>query len=58
MKKILTMTEEEPPRPKGLPVGMKAPKFDTVDIYGNEISLATLLDNYDGIIIDFFRGNW
>ena len=27
-------------------------------IYGNEISLTTLLDNYDGVLIDFFRGNW
>ena len=52
------MTEKEPPRPLGLPVGTKAPEFNTVDIYENTISLTKLLENYDGVLIDFFRGNW
>ena len=52
------MTEEEPPRPKGLPVGTKAPSFDTTDIYENNVNLNKLLELYDGVLIDFFRGNW
>jgi hypothetical protein len=52
------MTDEEPPRPKGLSVGSKAPVFDTEDIYGNSINLIQLLKNFKGVIIDFFRGNW
>ena len=52
------MIEEEPPRPKGLPVGSKAPSFDTIDIYENNVSLDKLLELYDGVLIDFFRGNW
>ncbi|MHA2430850.1 MAG: hypothetical protein ACXACC_07440 [Promethearchaeota archaeon] len=52
------MTEEEPPRPKGLPIGTIAPLFETTDIYGNQISLLELLTNYTGVLIDFFRGNW
>lgn len=57
-KKVLTMTEEEPPRPLGLPVDTIAPEFNTVDIYGNAINLTKLLDDYNGVLIDFFRGNW
>lgn len=52
------MTEEESPRPSGLPIGTRAPKFNTVDIYGNKISLTESLEDYDGVMIDFFRGNW
>jgi hypothetical protein len=52
------MNAEEPLRPKGLPIGSKAPTFNTVDIYENVINLDELLKNYDGVMIDFFRGNW
>jgi len=52
------MTEKEPPRPLGLPIDTKAPEFNTVDIYENAISLTKLLDDYNGVMIDFFRGNW
>ena len=52
------MNEEEPPRPKGLPVGTKAPSFYTTDIYENVINLDKLLEIYEGVLIDFFRGNW
>jgi len=52
------MNDEEPPRPSGLSAGSKAPLFDTKDIYGNEINLKNLLEVYDGVLIDFFRGNW
>ena len=48
------MTNDE----KGLSIGTKAPMFETVDIDKNEISLKNLLDNYKGVLIDFFRGNW
>ncbi len=52
------MNDEEPPRPSGLSIGTKAPPFDTQDIYGNEIQLSKLLETYDAVMIDFFRGNW
>ena len=52
------MADEEPPRPKGLSVGSKAPMFDTNDIDGNNINLNQLLKNNQGVLIDFFRGNW
>ncbi|MFX0018730.1 MAG: hypothetical protein ACFFBT_00675 [Promethearchaeota archaeon] len=52
------MSEQEPPRPNGLPVGSKAPLFDTTDIYENNVNLDKLLKLYNGVLIDFFRGNW
>lgn len=52
------MTTDEPPRPKGLHVGALAPLFDTKDINGNDINLENLLEEYEGVLIDFFRGNW
>lgn len=52
------MNDEEPPRPSGLSIGTKAPPFDTQDIYGNEMKLSKLLQTYDAVMIDFFRGNW
>lgn len=52
------MNDEEPLRPSGLPAGSKAPLFDTKDIYGNELSLKKQLEVYNGVLIDFFRGNW
>ena len=52
------MTDEEPPRPSGLRVGSKAPLFNTVDLYGNEMNLSKLLETHKGVLIDFFRGNW
>jgi peroxiredoxin len=42
----------------GLNIGDKAPTFETVDVNDNEINLKNLLDNYEGVLIDFFRGNW
>ncbi len=52
------MDDEEPPRPSGLTEGLIAPTFDTKDIYGKEMNLENLLKEYDGVMIDFFRGNW
>ena len=49
---------EEPPRPSGLSENSIAPTFNTKDIYGKEINLVNLLEEYDGVLIDFFRGNW
>jgi hypothetical protein len=49
---------QEPPRPSGLSVGSKAPIIDTQDIYGDQINLNNLLEEYEGVLIDFFRGNW
>ncbi len=52
------INNEEPPRPPGLQINTKAPLIDTVDIYGNPINLKDLLLSYNGVLIDFFRGNW
>ncbi|MFX0080821.1 MAG: hypothetical protein ACFE94_03615 [Candidatus Hodarchaeota archaeon] len=52
------MNDEEPPRPKGIDTNIEAPQIDTVDIYENKINLSELLKEYDGVLIDFFRGNW
>ena len=55
---MLNNNDAEPPRPKGLNINAKAPLFETVDLYDNPINLKDLLNNYDGVMIDFFRGNW
>ncbi len=55
---MVNSNEEEPPRPKGLQIQSDAPMFETVDIYENPIILDDLLKTYDGVLIDFFRGNW
>ncbi|MFX1375505.1 MAG: hypothetical protein ACFFA0_06815 [Promethearchaeota archaeon] len=52
------MTDQELPRPKGIDINAKAPHIDTIDIYGNQINLYNLLNEYNGVLIDFFRGNW
>lgn len=52
------MNAEEPPRPKGISIDIKAPQINTVDLYDNPISLNDLLVEYNGVLIDFFRGNW
>ena len=52
------MNKEKPSRPSGLPESSIAPVFDTKDIYGMEMNLDNLLKNYNGVLIDFFRGNW
>ncbi|MFW9876138.1 MAG: hypothetical protein ACFFG0_23800 [Candidatus Thorarchaeota archaeon] len=52
------MNNDEPTRPNGIDTNLKAPQIDTVDIYENQISLSELLKEYDGVLIDFFRGNW
>jgi hypothetical protein len=52
------MNAEEPPRPKGLDLNTLAPQIKTVDIYDNPINLSKLLNEYNGVLIDFFRGNW
>jgi len=49
---------DELPTAKGLIVGTKAPLINTLDIYGNEVNLSKLLETYNGVMIDFFRGNW
>ncbi|MHA2034852.1 MAG: hypothetical protein ACW972_04480 [Promethearchaeota archaeon] len=52
------MNAEEPPRPLGIDISTEAPQINTVDIYGNPINLTKLLKEYNGVLIDFFRGNW
>ncbi|MFX1502751.1 MAG: hypothetical protein ACFFDH_17450 [Promethearchaeota archaeon] len=52
------INKEEPPRPKGLILHSKAPQIDTTDIYDNPVKLDELLLSYNGVLIDFFRGNW
>ena len=43
---------------KGLKTGTKAPMIDTVDVHGNKINLAEILQENRGLLIDFFRGAW
>lgn len=43
---------------RGIPIGSKAPSFETVDTEKKEISLENLLNNNKGVLIDFFRGAW
>ena len=52
------MNDEEPPRPNGLPTGVIAPSFNTKDIDGKSVNLKKLLEKHNGVLIDFFRGNW
>jgi hypothetical protein len=52
------MTDEEPPRPSGLSAGSIAPLFEAVDVYGKNMDLIKLLETFNGVLIDFFRGNW
>ena len=55
---MMNISDEEPPRPKGLEIYTKAPQIDAFDIYDNPIKLSDLLIIYNGVLIDFFRGNW
>jgi len=52
------MNAEEPPRPKGIDINSLAPQINTVDIFDNQVNLKQLLSEYNGVLIDFFRGNW
>jgi len=52
------MNDEEPLRPNGLRTGALAPQIDIKDINGKTVNLKSLLNNYNGVLIDFFRGNW
>lgn len=52
------LSNKEPPRPKGVLIRSKAPQIDTTDIYDNPIKLDKLLETFNGVLIDFFRGNW
>ena len=56
--KVFNMNNEEPPRPAGIDIKINAPQIDTVDIYDNQINLNDLLKDFNGVLIDFFRGNW
>lgn len=55
---ITVINNKEPPRPKGIQINTIAPMINTVDIYENPINLKDLLQIYNGVLIDFFRGNW
>lgn len=52
------MNADEPPRPKGISTNREAPQINTVDIYDNPINLSKFLNEFNGVLIDFFRGNW
>lgn len=43
---------------KGIPLGVTAPAVEIKDIYNNNINLSNLLQKYNGVLIDFFRGAW
>jgi len=42
----------------GLPIGSKAPMIEIQDLEGNNINLTNLIEEYQGVLIDFFRGGW
>lgn len=48
--------DEELDSEKGLDIGTNAPIIDTNDILGNKINTREILKEYNGILIDFFRG--
>jgi hypothetical protein len=52
------MDNEEPPRPSGIDINIKAPLINTIDIYENQINLNEILNDFNGVLLDFFRGNW
>ena len=52
------MLEKEENKKHGLSVGTVAPFIKSKDINGNSINSNELLQEYDGILIDFFRGAW
>ncbi|MHA2005866.1 MAG: hypothetical protein ACXABO_00015 [Promethearchaeota archaeon] len=39
-------------------IGTKVPIIDTVDVFGNKINLVELLENHNGLLLDFHRGAW
>ncbi|TXT58125.1 MAG: hypothetical protein BAJALOKI1v1_1740003 [Promethearchaeota archaeon] len=41
---------------KGLLIGSKIPLDEFREVFGETIRVSDLLTNYDGILIDFFRG--
>ena len=55
---MVKMIEAEEPRPRGINIHAEAPLINTLDIYGKPINLNNLLKTYNGVMIDFFRGNW
>lgn len=55
--KIMTI-EHTSNEEKGLPVGSKAPKIKTVDVFENDFDLTALTQKYRGIVLDFSRGAW
>lgn len=50
------MSEEQ--KKYGLPVGSKAPLFDTIGVDKQPINLQSLLNENKGVLLDFFRGTW
>ena len=42
----------------GLPLGISAPLFTTVDVDGNPFDLQTACKQFKGVFMNFFRGSW
>ncbi len=55
---ILMNENNNYPKEKGLSINTKAPEFSTTDVDGKKIVLKEILQNYNGLLIDFFRGAW
>ena len=49
---------EDTLRPRGLGLHSTATMINTVDIYNNPVNLKVLLETYNAVLIDFFRGTW
>jgi len=54
---MMTETHISTPN-KGLTIGSKAPIIETKDIFDKEINLNDLLEKYNGVMIEFWRGSW
>ena len=43
---------------RGLQVGDNAPLFEISDIEKKTVNLEKLLQDYQAVMLDFFRGSW
>lgn len=54
---FIAFAQAETIYPEGLKVGDKAPEFNATDLNGNKISLKTILEKGEVVLV-FYRGEW
>jgi len=52
------MEKTKPKDKKGLPLGIKAPSINIKDIFDEDVEITNILKEYDGVLVEFFRGPW